>query len=51
MSICPASGSFRVFRGGSCGNDPQFARVAIRYYDTPGSRSYYLGLRLMRRAP
>jgi formylglycine-generating enzyme required for sulfatase activity len=48
--VGPASGSSRVFRGGCWFNDPQFARVAIRFYDTPGSRSSLLGIRLLRTA-
>ena len=43
-----ASGSHRVNRGGSWYDDPRSARVAIRYYDTPGDRSYDLGFRLLR---
>jgi formylglycine-generating enzyme required for sulfatase activity len=44
------SGSRRVLRGGSWGDVSGFARVAYRYYFTPGNRYYGLGLRLMRRA-
>jgi formylglycine-generating enzyme required for sulfatase activity len=47
----PASGSARVFRGGSWFIDPQYARVARRSLNTPGFRSYYLGVRLLRTAP
>ena len=50
MSIWPASGSNRVFRGGCWIIDPQYARVAIRYdNDPPGIRGNYRGVRLMRR--
>ena len=47
----PASGSYRVNRGGSWGNDPQYARVAIRSGNAPGSRNNVLGVRLLRTAP
>jgi formylglycine-generating enzyme required for sulfatase activity len=47
----PASGSYRVDRGGGWSYVPQFARVADRYYDTPGDRNDYLGVRLLRTAP
>ena len=43
-----ADGSFRVIRGGSWGNDPQYCRVAFRYNVTPGYRSYNIGFRLAR---
>ncbi len=46
----PASGSFRVYRGGSWGNDPQYARVAVRSRGVPGNRSSFLGVRLLRTA-
>ena len=44
----PASGSYRVIRGGSWGGDLQSARVADRGNGGPGSRYYYLGVRLLR---
>ena len=47
----PASGSFRVNRGGSWDIMPQFARVARRYGGAPGDRLSYLGVRLLRIAP
>ena len=47
----PASGSIRVFRGGSWVNDPQYARVAYRNFIDPGFRDYILGVRLLRTAP
>jgi formylglycine-generating enzyme required for sulfatase activity len=47
----PASGSSRVFRGGSWSGDPQFARVASRSNYSPGYRSDVLGVRLLRTAP
>jgi hypothetical protein len=40
-----ASGSDRVSRGGSWLSVPVFARVALRYWDTPGDRWSTLGLR------
>lgn len=39
--------SAHVFRGGSWGLVPQYARVARRFYDDPGYRNSYLGLRLV----
>jgi formylglycine-generating enzyme required for sulfatase activity len=45
------SGADRVFRGGSWGNGPRFARVADRNRRTPGGRSADLGLRLLRTIP
>ena len=42
-----ASGSGRVIRGGSWGRVPRSARVALRFYDAPGYRDVYLGLRLV----
>ena len=47
----PASGSDRVFRGGSWRIDPQYARVAYRRSCTPGYRNFVLGVRLLRTAP
>ena len=44
----PASGSFRVYRGGGGGNDPQNARVASRYGNAPGYRNNNLGFHLLR---
>ncbi|MGE4299449.1 MAG: formylglycine-generating enzyme family protein [Desulfovibrionaceae bacterium] len=44
----PASGSYRVFRGGSWSSGPSFARAANRYWFAPYSRCSYLGLRLIR---
>jgi len=44
----PASGSLHVYRGGSWGGVPQRARVALRHRGAPGSRSYVLGVRLLR---
>ena len=47
----PASGSFRVRRGGSWNFVPQLARVAYRSSSAPGYRSSNLGFRLLRTAP
>jgi sulfatase modifying factor 1 len=44
----PASGSFRVLRGGSWYDDPLFARVALRSDLTSGIRRDVLGVRLLR---
>ena len=42
----PSSGSFRVNRGGSWGNNARCCRVANRYDYAPGGRYSCLGLRL-----
>jgi len=42
------SGDHRVFRGGSWGFPPGFARSAIRLYNFPGYRIYFLGFRVVR---
>ena len=47
----PASGLYRVFRGGGWNYDPQYARVADRRHNAPGVRGRYLGVRLLRTAP
>jgi formylglycine-generating enzyme required for sulfatase activity len=47
----PASGSIRVYRGGSWYHGPEGARVAYRNGDAPGYSNYYLGVRLLRAAP
>ena len=47
----PASGSARVVRGGSFGDDAQNARSAIRNYYSPGDRGGDLGARLLRLGP
>ena len=44
----PVSGSKRVYRGGSWYYGARLCRASIRYDDSPGSRSYYLGFRLLR---
>ena len=40
------SGSYRVFRGGSCGSYPQDCRASYRNYDSPTYRGNYLGFRV-----
>ena len=47
----PASGSHRLFRGGSWSGDPLLARVAFRNFAVPGYRSSNLGVRLLRTSP
>ncbi len=47
----PASGSYRVRRGGCWYNDPRYARVAYRSDFTPGDRNDVVGVRLFRTAP
>ena len=46
----PASGSIRVFRGGSWSGGPPSARVAFRYDFSPAYRDVFLGFRLVRTA-
>jgi formylglycine-generating enzyme required for sulfatase activity len=41
----PEQGDFRVLRGGSWLSNPYGLRIAYRYYDLPGYRSYYVGFR------
>ncbi|MEO0584308.1 MAG: formylglycine-generating enzyme family protein, partial [Bacteroidota bacterium] len=42
----PTSGDYRVMRGGSWFNDPQFCRVAFRFSYSPSRRLSYVGFRL-----
>ncbi|MBQ2589969.1 MAG: SUMF1/EgtB/PvdO family nonheme iron enzyme, partial [Prevotella sp.] len=42
----PSSGSYRVIRGGSWGDNARHCRVLYRYSSTPGNRISLLGLRL-----
>jgi formylglycine-generating enzyme required for sulfatase activity len=42
----PASGTYRVLRGGSWGRYPRDCRSANRGRNTPGSRGYYIGFRV-----
>jgi formylglycine-generating enzyme required for sulfatase activity len=37
--------NFRALRGGSWLSNPHGLRVAYRYYELPGYRSYYVGFR------
>lgn len=41
----PDSGSRRVLRGGSWGDDPSGLRVTPRYGNNPGGANYYMGFR------
>jgi len=47
----PATGSYRVIRGGSWSNNARLCRSAFRLHLTPGSRDERLGFRLLRAAP
>lgn len=42
----PASGSYRVVRGGYWYGSAQFCRVSDRHSSTPGGHNYFIGLRL-----
>lgn len=44
----PASGTYRVFRGGSFVDDPDFLRTAARGYDYPDEYGLFLGFRCAR---
>jgi formylglycine-generating enzyme required for sulfatase activity len=44
----PASGAYRILRGGSGGNYGDSLRSAMRISSTPSKRSYYIGFRLAR---
>jgi len=44
----PASGSYRVFRGGSCYDIAGDCRSAYRYYNCPFVRNYVYGFRVVR---
>ncbi|MDD6900411.1 MAG: SUMF1/EgtB/PvdO family nonheme iron enzyme [bacterium] len=44
--IGPDSGSYRVCRGGSYGDDAKYCRVSYRDLYNPASNSFHLGLRL-----
>jgi formylglycine-generating enzyme required for sulfatase activity len=44
----PASGSSRVFRGGSWDNDTNYLRASDRGFTTPGFKSSRLGCRAAR---
>jgi sulfatase modifying factor 1 len=46
--MCPASGSFRVLRGGSWGGNTRFTRSADRYGYDADNRNDYRGFRLVR---
>ena len=44
----PASGSYRVVRGGSWDNGAYYGSVCSRSYDYPSDRSNNLGFRVVR---
>jgi formylglycine-generating enzyme required for sulfatase activity len=44
----PSSGTMRVTRGGSWGNDAWFCQTATRNSELPDQRSMFLGFRLLR---
>ncbi len=43
----PASGEYRVLRGGCWGNFARYCRSAYRYWNWPGYRRHYYGFRLL----
>ncbi|MBR4170397.1 MAG: formylglycine-generating enzyme family protein, partial [Kiritimatiellae bacterium] len=43
----PASGSYRVLRGGCWGSDARGCRSALRYWGNPDSRYFSVGFRLL----
>lgn len=45
--VGPSSGTFRVFRGGSWSHGPGHSRAAIRFYNSPTTRTNFLGFRLV----
>ncbi len=47
----PASGSFRVFRGGSWNNRARYCRSSFREGDVPDHRGNDLGFRLLKTVP
>ena len=47
----PATGMYRVHRGGSWGNTARYARTACRRSERPVDRYSYVGFRLARSAP
>ena len=47
----PASGSYRVFRGGGFNYGASSAAVAFRYSTTPSNATYSYGFRLARSSP
>ena len=44
----PGNGDFRVRRGGDFGNNAFFCRSANRFSSWPGTRSFFLGFRIVR---
>lgn len=47
----PETGEFKVLRGGSWNNPPEYARVSSRLYAPPDSRYGHVGIRCARNAP
>ena len=47
----PASGSYRVIRGGSWNSGARSCRSVYRYRLAPDNRMAFLGFRLLRTAP
>ena len=45
--IGPAKGSFRVLRGGSWSDAPQFCRAGYRFWDAPAYRNSHSGFRVV----
>jgi len=43
----PASGTYRVLRGGSCGSSPGDCRSALRIFNYPDSRCFNFGFRVV----
>jgi formylglycine-generating enzyme required for sulfatase activity len=43
----PASGTYRVIRGGGWDHDASYSRVSKRAYDNPAKRSAYFGFRVV----
>lgn len=44
----PATGSFRVFRGGGWNGEAIYSRASLRDFDSPSGATYYLGFRSAR---
>jgi formylglycine-generating enzyme required for sulfatase activity len=44
----PATGGYRVLRGGGWYLDARYCRVSIRFHDTPSARNYFFGFRVAR---
>ena len=44
----PATGSYRVYRGGSWHSAPKYCRTTFRGFDFPSNDDYSVGFRLVR---